>query len=155
MHNRDTHTGKTKVEKSLYYAKKIRSPQNEIETFKEAYYDRTDAPPPTEEEVSSTKPEGKRPRETKFIVKEGTRKYWYIPIIIMILIWFYTFVSSINKDIGKLEARTEDLPFMKNLIIGIDKNVEIMKTKSEMNKEMLDYRFKTLEDKLKYLEKKN
>lgn len=150
MLDRDTHAGKTQGDKAIYFAKNIRSSQNEIETFKEGHYDRTDAPPPTEEELVSIKPKGKRHRKTKFIVKEKAQKYWYLSIIVPILIWLF----SINRDIGKLEARTEDLPLMKNLIIGIDKNLEIMKTKSEMNKEMSDYRFKILEDKLNNLEKK-
>jgi hypothetical protein len=135
-----------------YFQKMIKTPHGEKETYEEGSYDGTDTSP-VDEDREVTKKEH-RWRSPKRIVLEKAKSYWYLVFLVPLSIWFLNYFISTSNSIATLKERTKDIQFMKDKIITIDKNVEILKVKNEKDGEILDLKIQELQKKINKLEKK-
>jgi len=143
---------KSSSERANYFQRIIKTPHSEKETYAEKSYDRTDTSPVNEEREIPKKESRWRPFKKK--VEEKAKNYWYLAFIAPLSMWLLSFLFKASNDIAVLKERTKDIQFMRDTIITIDKNVDILKVKNEKNGEILDLKIQALQKRVNELDKK-
>jgi len=151
MVKRESHVGKSFIEKSKYFTNMIKTAHEEKETFEEKDFDGTDTS--TVEEKIDIRKKIPRWQDPKKIFTKKAKNYWWLPIVVTVSLWFISSLLGINRDIAKLEERTKDIPFIKEKIISIDKNIEMMKIVNEKNDEIYNFKIRDLQKRIDELSK--
>lgn len=150
------HVGKTHGEKSQYM-RYIRIPkEKEKQTLPGEDVLSTFYTAPESDRKVEKGERRRRPFPKKF--KETITNYLWGPlgiicgIFIAVIILLFTLYANLNKDMGKIEERTKDIPVLREKLISIDKRIEIIAVEIKKGYELFNYRLEELNNKFKKIE---